>query len=174
MRQTARSSQHSIQQIAVTSFVLLTAASFLVGGLQGIATPFMQATLTCQQAGAAPLRCRLTRTSLLSRQMTEFDGPVRAEIEVELSTYDGSKAYRVVLLQADQRVPLLPAFYPDRTLLSQAEQINAFIDASASGEPASLQVQQRGPWYSLLLGSLFAYGGGSVLWGYACGKAKLG
>lgn len=160
--------------MAVTSFVLLTAASFLLGGLQGIATPFMQATLDCERTGAAPLRCRLTRTSLRSRQITEFVGPVRAEVEVEISPYDSSRAYRVVLLQADQRIPLLPAFYPDRSLLSQAEQINAFAEADAGGAAASLQVQQRGPWYSLLLGSLFAYGGGGVLWGYACGKAKLG
>jgi hypothetical protein len=142
-------------------FAVLFALSLLVGGIQGIVISLRQSTLQCNRLESTYIKCELIASGITGTKKTQIFPLVRADIETEISSYDSSKSYRVILVTPNQKYPLITEFYSAPDVEAKASQINAFV-RNLSG--TSLEVQQKGKWYSFVFGCLFAlFGGGAII-----------
>lgn len=160
MKETLPSSKPADHHLLLTGFILLVALSFFVGGIRGIVIALQRSVLQCHRLSTR-VECELVSSSLTGTQKTQIASLLSANLETEISSYDLSQSYRIVLIAPDWKQPLMTEFYPDPNIEKTAHQINTFVQNSS--EP-SLVIQQQGQWYSFVFGGLYAYvGGGSLI-----------
>lgn len=152
---------HNPTQALVAGFTVLIFLGFLVSGLRGIDAALKRSTLTCNRIASRQVDCELQSSGITGTKTTPVSPLQAVEIETQTSTVDSGQSYRVVLVTPHQKIPLLTEFYGQSRVLKKANQIDAFV-----GNPnqKSFVIQQRGQWYSFVLGLPFVFiGGGGAL-----------